>query len=377
MSKKDERLESEHVENTKKAYSKGRVDGIIFAAVALSFFIAGCCSALAITHKLNSNESSEQSSNQSSTSATDSVLSRQLVKGKDRDAELENINNIMDNLRSNNIAFIVENSSGYDGYMYNKYGECIQQNSDSSVSTLFTSDGHSVRVNATDGTISLDGSIDILTSCENVLSNASKGTDGYSVYKTEGTKDDDGVTYSSCIVNIKGFDACKTLYENLGDDMAESAIEKLKEMVDSGYSETSESTGSTESSASTTKSFDWTPEFEYVFVYSDNDQFGMQCNCIINGEAQNNWYTDGYQETGEWKLEQDWSSVDWKATDTDSFDAICEKLTKELKSVDSKLNINDEGTSNSSSNSSEKEADAKDSTDATDAKVDESTKKAN
>lgn len=371
MSRKDERLESEHVEKEKKAYSKGKVDGIIFAAVALAFFVAGCCSAVAITHKLNSNDSSEPASTSATDERLDSTLSRQLVTGDDRDAELENINNIMDNLRSNNIAFIVENSSGYDGYMYNKYGECIQQSSDSSVSTLFTSDGHSVRVNAEDGTISLDGSIDILTSCENVLSNASKGTDGYSVYKTEGTKDDDGVTYSSCIINIKGFDACKTLYENLGDEMSESAIERLKELVDESYSETSESTDSSENSTSTAKSFDWTPEFEYVFVYSDNKQFGMQCNCIINGGAQNNWYADGYQETGEWKLEQDWSSVDWTATDTASFDAICEKLTKELESVDSKLNIDDEDSTSSSSSSETSE-------DATDAKkVEESTKEDN
>lgn len=350
MSRKEEKIEKEQAEKEKKAYSKGRVDGIIFVAFALGFFIAGCCSTALIMNRLDSSKGDADSS-LSSTIDSDSEqkeLARELVTGDARTAELDNISNIMSTLRSNNIAFIVENSSGYDGYMYNQYGECIQQNSDSSVSTLFTGDGHSVRVNVADGTIALEGSIDILTSCENVISNAIKGTDGYSVYKTQSDTDEDGVTYSSCIINIKGFDACKTLYENLGDEMAESAIEKIKQLVNESYAKANEG-----------EEFDWTPEFEYVFVYSDNDQFGMQCNCIINGEAENNWYADGYQETPEWKLSDAWKDVDWTDNTTKNFDAICEKLTKELELIDKVLGT-EESTDSESDESSNKSDDADD-----------------
>lgn len=351
MSRKEEKIEKEQAEKEKKAYSKGKLDGIIFVAVALGFFIVGCCSTYLITNKLNSTKDDSKDKNTSSLSSTvdsnseQTELSRELVTGDARADELENVNKIMSNLRSSNVAFIVENSSGYDGYIYNKHGECIQQNSDSSVSTLFTSDGHSVRINAADGTIALDGSIDILTSCENVLANAANGTDGYSVYKTQSNTDEDGVTYSSCIVNIKGFDACKTLYENLGDEMSESAIEKIKQLVDESYAEANDGA-----------EFDWTPEFEYVFVYSDKDQFGMQCNCIINGEAQNNWYADGYQETQEWKLSDVWNDIDWADNTTENFDDICEKLTNELELIDKVLNIEEDTDSNSESSADKNES---------------------
>lgn len=330
MSKKDSKMEKELAE--KKAYSKGRKEGIVFTVVALGFFAAGCISAALIMNKFHDTKETNSTANNSSIESTvdspgsQTILKRNLVVGEARTEELNHVSGMINTLRDSNVAFIVETSDGYDGYMYNKYNECIQQNSDSSVSTLFTSDGHSVRVNASDGTIALDGSIDILTTCDNILTNALKGTDGYSVYNTETDTDKDGVTYSSCIVNIKGFDACKTLYENLGDEMAESAITKLKELVDTEYA-----------SMSNIESFDWIPEFEYVFIYSDNKQFGMQCNCIINGEAQNNWYADGYQETSEWKLTDAWKNVDWASNSTENFDAICEKLTNELELIDRAL----------------------------------------
>lgn len=327
MSKKDKRIKTDLDEKDRQAYSRGRLEGIVFTLVTVGFIAASCFSVALVLDKIKGNEKEENSSSLSSTVDTvdnnsqtgKKELSRELLSGDSQGEELEHVNSILNRLRNSNTAFIVENSQGYDGYMYNKYGECIQQNSDSSVSTLFTADGHSVRINAADGTIALEGSIDILTTCENVLRNAIKNTNGYSVYKTESSTDSDGVTYSSCIINIKGLDACKTLYENLGDEMSDSAVKKLKELVDTELGD----------------GFDWTPEFEYVFVYSDNEQFGVQCNCIINGEAQNNWYADGYQETAEWKLSDSWKNVDWSDNTTENFDKICEQLTKELELIDS------------------------------------------
>lgn len=330
MSKKEKNSDTKQLSSEEQAVKRGRRQGIVLGGAMLAFFVAGCLSTGLIMNALNKNDSpaNSQSTTDSSESSDNKSLNRELLSGSAKDEELEHVTSIFNTIRSNNTAFVVENSSGYDGYMYNKNGECIQQNSDSSVSTLFTGDGHSVRVNTADGTIALDGSIDILTSCENVLNNAANSTDGYSVYRTESSKDNNGVTYSSCVVNIKGFDACKTLYENLGDEMATSAIEKIKEIVDTGYNE----------STSDGDSYDWTPEFEYVFVYSDNGQFGMQCNCIIDGKAENNWYTDGYQETAEWKLTDAWKDVDWTSNTEDNFDSICELLNTELDAIDKVVN---------------------------------------
>jgi hypothetical protein len=326
------------VEETASAFKHGQRAGILMTAVVLVFALAGGLAGYKISDNVHESKNVESSSkiDESSTEETEKGK-RQLISNPDEITEaLTAVNGEIDYMLTKNVCLQVATGTeedSYDGYLYNPNGECIQQSADNSLTVVFTKDGHSFRADTSEGTISADTSIDVVSNCRNVLKNALAFEEGYSVYYVQDTTVNDESTgaehtLKEYIVNVKGLDACKKLYNSVSDQYAEDLIKALSDYINEFVRASDESLSD----------FDWTPEFEFGFIYSDDHQLGMYCNCVINGEYQSNWICDTYFETESWELSDDWYKVNWDDNSQENLESIVKILDDTL--VDMYTTIN-------------------------------------
>ena len=258
-------------------------------------------------NKVNTDSSSTSSStsNSNSSDSTSGESDAKYIAVEDKDAmtnKIDEINGVFDEVLKKDVYFNMQiGQDSYEGYLYNTKGEILSQASDNSLTTVFTNKGHSVSVNSSGPSMTVDSSIDLISMCRNTLKACKDAKTGFVLYKIEQDKDSvaselDSSTLEQLgnvqeyVIDINGEEACKEIYSSVKKEYGEEIVKSLKEYLGDS----------------------WTPHMEIGFIWDENNQVAMYCNVIsTTGSHDSNWICVGYGSTPSWELPDEWYSADY------------------------------------------------------------------
>ena len=294
-----------------------------------------------------------------SQSTNDNEISEKVRKiaGKEKEDTLRLIKDAIDIFHSNNVLLDVQNGEDtYTTLVYNQYGEAISQESDTGYISVYFNDGNCVTF--TDY-VEYGHESDAISLIESSVKLVDDGAAELYLETDKGLLNDG---FTRINLDIRGWNNITKLYNNIDKSFAEEMVAQLKSnlslMVDSGID-----------GIDVDKI-----NFRMVFIIEDEQtRLASTACCIYFGdidsemisvsEMQASWLFEGYHIIPEWKLQEDWYSLDWGTLADWTEDQLTEVeklLVADYSAVDAMLTEHfnlDEEVNNSDSNTESEDSD--------------------
>ena len=214
-------------------------------------------------------------------------------------------------IKNKNTAFNVQvgnNMSDY--YLYNKNQECVMYASDSSYVVIFNKDGESIKSIVKDNTVILNSCIDFLTPCIKAIELLKTNKEDVSISNiTYNNSDNNGI--KEYVIDIKGYNNIKGLYETIGEEFATTMVDSLQKYIGEEY----------------------VPHLQYGYIYSDSGELALYCNAVIDGQVYLNWICEGYTEFVDWGLSEDWYTIEFKKENSQKLYDLMQKDLSKLNNI--------------------------------------------
>lgn len=294
-------------------------------AITLIGFIVGFALGMVLDRFVFNTKDTTSNTTSGVTSTTPGVEENPIVEIEITDKELVDkaiyeINDKLSFLDEQSVFLSVQISENeYDGYLYNSKGEILAQADNASYTAVFTNDGRSIRYDSSDGTVSIDSAIDVLTTIHNAVDGLTSGKSGFSLKKIELADKDKAATDSvtEYVIDVSGEEAFLAVYSSVSDEFAT----KLKDAL------TSTMEG-------------WEPHLEFGFVFDDENNINMYCNIVTDEGTYSNWVCTGYRMIQDWVLDEEWYNTEFSEANADKLYAMVTSLVDAVSSL-----INDEDVS--------------------------------
>lgn len=248
------------------------------------------------------------------------------LTGKDLSSAITTIEKSLSELREKNMYInCYENDTEYASLIYNASGESITQGTDGSI-VVFLKDNNSVSFG---DNISYGMDTDALTTLELAVKMARNGSAlVHTVDLTTDAEKADGVTTTEYLVDVMGWDNLEKMYDLLSEGLGADMTSVFKTGIEAGSFE--EDTSQL--------------NFRYAYIVQDGKLVSAGCYMYF-GEvyAENwsdcyvSWYFDGYQQVGDWSLQEDWYTYDYSKMADDEGKQLQEMLNTLYESVNGML----------------------------------------
>lgn len=235
---------------------------------------------------------------------------------KDESKEItDNLFEIINNIITNNTYVQIQSGEDYfEGYLYNEHGECFAKSSDNNIISVFRDNTTSVKHDNENGILAVGKDIDIMRLSRNVLKAYTDGVYGVRLLEMLEDEHSNNKEYR---VDLYGTEAVLACYNSLGSNFANTMLASLKDQLNTSGDD----------------NFNWVPHLIFSFIVDENNNLGIYCNFVLDGEEYTSWMTVGYIETETWKLSDEWYASDFTDKLDDNFNTLINELESQLNSV--------------------------------------------
>ena len=329
------------LENKDEWQKKNNIKAIIGCLVALILVLT--VSVIMLGYKLYANNINNLGiSTEGSEGEVDlsTLNTGRLISGAEREECLNLVNSAISNIRSKNILLMVEGDSSTNVVtLYNKYGEAIVEDTNNGYKTFYRKD-HSV--------IKFLGSYvygydrDVITMLEVAKNLAIEDSDNFKVLESatkyisanHGSKLDSYAGIREIYIDICGWDNISKMYNEIDEGFSRLMIEQLKASI----KQISETVTRIDPDSALNMRLVYVLDGDKLIDGACYTWFGdVASEDVLLSDLSLNWIFKSYVEVLEWKLDDNWYTVNWDSIETWTDDS--EDLIKAIEVLDTQLEI--------------------------------------